>query len=65
MDVGTLRFQIIAAVGLALLLLVTATTLSAYKPWGKTWFGRRKAVTRSEDMSRANQIEPRTKQGGL
>ncbi len=47
-DVGTLRFQIIAAVSVALLLLVTATTLSVYKPWGKTWFGRRKAVTRTE-----------------
>jgi hypothetical protein len=31
-DVGTLRFQIIAAVSVALLLLVTATTLSAYEP---------------------------------
>ncbi len=47
-DVGTLRFQIIAAVSVALLLLVTATTLSVYKPWGKTWFGQRKAFTRSE-----------------
>ncbi len=47
-DVGTLRFQIIAAVSVALLLLVTATTLSVYKPWGKTWFGRREAFTRSE-----------------
>ena len=33
-DAGTLRFQIIAAVSVSLLLLVTATTLSAYKPWG-------------------------------
>jgi hypothetical protein len=47
-DVGTLRFQIIAAVSVALLLLVTATTLSVYKPWGKTWFGQRKAFIRSE-----------------
>ena len=47
-DVGTLRFQIIAAVSVALLLLVAATTLSVYKPWGKTWFGRREALTRSE-----------------
>jgi hypothetical protein len=45
-DVGVLRFQIIASVSVALLLLVTATTLSVYKPWGRTWFGRRKALAR-------------------
>jgi hypothetical protein len=27
-----------------LVLLVVATILSTYKPWGKTWFARRKAV---------------------
>ena len=43
-EVGALRFQIIAAVSVALLLLVAATTLSVYKPWGKTWFGRRKVL---------------------
>jgi hypothetical protein len=47
-DVGTLRFQIVAAVSVALLLLITATTLSVYKPWGRTWFGRRKVVARRE-----------------
>jgi hypothetical protein len=47
-DVGTLRFQIAAAVSVALLLLITATTLSVYKPWGRTWFGRRKVVARRE-----------------
>ena len=43
-DVGALRLQIIAAVSVALLMLVAATTLSVYKPWGKTWFGRRKVL---------------------
>jgi hypothetical protein len=47
-DVGTLRFQIVVAVSVALLLLIAATTLSVYKPWGKTWFGRRKVVARRE-----------------
>jgi hypothetical protein len=47
-DLGALRFQIIASVGVALLLLITATTLSVYKPWGRTWFGRRKVVARRE-----------------
>lgn len=27
-----------------LLMLAAATFLSVYKPWGKTWFGRRKAL---------------------
>lgn len=27
-----------------LVMLIVATVLSTYKPWGKTWFGRRKAV---------------------
>ena len=27
-----------------LLMLAIATVISEYKPWGKTWFGRRKAV---------------------
>ena len=43
-DVGTLRFQIVVAVSVALLLLITATTLSVYKPWGRMRFGQRKAV---------------------
>jgi hypothetical protein len=47
-DVGALRFQIIASVSVALLLLIAATTLSVYKPWGRTWFGRRKVVARRE-----------------
>src|SRR5215212_8163986 len=47
-DVGTLRFQIVAAVSVALLLLITATALSVYKPWGRTWFGRRKVIARRE-----------------
>ena len=47
-DVGALQFQIVAAVSVALLLLITATTLSVYKPWGRTWFGWRKVIARSE-----------------
>jgi hypothetical protein len=47
-DVGALQFQIVAAVSVALPLLVMATTLSVYKPWGRTWFGPRKVVVRRE-----------------
>jgi hypothetical protein len=35
-----------------LVMLVVATVLSVYKPWGKTWFGRRKAQ-RSSPPTRA------------
>jgi hypothetical protein len=31
-----------------LVMLVVATVLSVYKPWGKTWFGRRKAQRTSQ-----------------
>jgi hypothetical protein len=54
-DAGALQVQIIATVSVALLLLVTATTLSVYKPWGRTWFGRRKVLTRREAMSKTKQ----------
>ena len=47
-DVGALQFQFVAALSVALLLLVTAITLSVYKPWGRTRFGRRKVVIRRE-----------------
>ncbi len=30
------------------LMLGIATVVSVYKPWGKTWFGRRKALARSQ-----------------
>jgi hypothetical protein len=47
---GTLRsaelsrvgIQLVADSGVALLLLLTATTLAVYKPWGMTRYGRRK-----------------------
>ncbi|HEY4612047.1 MAG TPA: hypothetical protein VII11_03605 [Bacteroidota bacterium] len=37
-----LRIQLIADAGLALLVLLVATVLSVYKPWGKTRYGMRK-----------------------
>jgi hypothetical protein len=41
---GPLRFQIVGAVVAALVLLLTATVLSVFKPWGMTPYGRRKAA---------------------
>lgn len=45
-DVGAVRVQVLVGVGVSLAVLVTATTLSVYKPWGRTRFGRRAASTR-------------------
>ncbi|MFN4315343.1 MAG: hypothetical protein ACK4E0_13665 [Chitinophagaceae bacterium] len=41
-DLRGLRIQLIADAGAALLVLLVATTLSVYKPWGLTAYGRRK-----------------------
>jgi hypothetical protein len=39
---GTLQVQLVTDAGLAVVALLTATTLSVYKPWGRTAYGRRK-----------------------
>lgn len=39
-----LRIQLIADAGAALLVLLVATTLSVYKPWGLTAYGQRKLI---------------------
>jgi hypothetical protein len=41
-DLRGLRIQLIADAGAALLVLLVATTLSVYKPWGLTAYGNRK-----------------------
>jgi hypothetical protein len=41
-DLGGLRLQLVADAGAALLVLLAATTLSVYKPWGMTSYGQRK-----------------------
>jgi hypothetical protein len=39
-DVGGLGTQLLVDAGAAVLLLLVTTTLSVYKPWGKTLYGR-------------------------
>lgn len=39
-DVGRLGLQLVADAGLALLVLLVITTLSVFKPWGRTQYGR-------------------------
>lgn len=41
-DFRGLRIQLIADAGAAVVLLLVAVTLSVYKPWGRTSYGRRK-----------------------
>jgi hypothetical protein len=50
-DLRQLRIQLIADAGAALMALLVATTLSVYKPWGMTAYGRR-------DERRARQLDP-------
>jgi hypothetical protein len=40
-DVGRLGTQLVGDASLAILVLLVTTTLSIYKPWGKTRYGRR------------------------
>jgi hypothetical protein len=39
-DVGRLGVQLVADAGVAVLVLLVITTLSVFKPWGKTRYGR-------------------------
>jgi hypothetical protein len=43
-DLRQLRIQLVADAGAALIALLVATTLSVYKPWGVTSYGRRNDV---------------------
>ena len=38
------------------LMLGAATVISVYKPWGKTWFGRRKTVQHRSRLSASSQV---------
>lgn len=42
---GAVRFPVAYVPGIAVVLLIAATALSTYKPWGRTRFGRRQAMT--------------------
>lgn len=51
-DLRTVRIRLIADAGAALMALVVATTLSVYKPWGLTSYGRRvAAIDTARDLS--------------
>jgi hypothetical protein len=41
---GNVQMQLVVASGAGLLVLLTTTTLGVFKPWGRTWYGRRKVL---------------------
>ena len=56
--VGSLASQLVVDAALAILVLVVATVLSIYKPWGMTRYGqrRRDASTRAEPLPRSARL---------
>jgi hypothetical protein len=49
-DLHQVRIQLIADAGAALIALLIATTLSVYKPWGLTSYGRRIDVVAAQSQ---------------
>lgn len=54
-DFRPLRIQLVVDAGAALLVLLVATVLSVYKPWGLTAYGRRMQRGRSEKSEKSLQ----------
>lgn len=55
-DLRSLRVQLIADAGAALMALVVATTLSVYKPWGLTIYGRDGTLIETERDLNASRV---------
>jgi hypothetical protein len=47
-ELGRVGIQLVGDAGFAVLVLLVATTLAVYKPWGRTRYGRRKQQELSE-----------------
>ncbi len=54
-ELGQVGIQLVAASGLAMLVLLTATTLAVYKPWGLTRYGRRMQQQRRKALGQADE----------
>lgn len=57
-----LQIQLVGDAIAAIVLLLTATTLSLYKPFGLTAYGRRKQAETRSDVSATSDIDERVKQ---
>ena len=52
-ELGGVAFVLVRASGLGMVVLLVVTTLSVYKPWGLTAYGRRKQQERRYESSRS------------
>ncbi len=55
---GPLKTELVRAPSFAIVLLLVATTLGVYKPWGLTPYGRRKQQERSKVQQQPNSETP-------
>src|SRR5262249_60753778 len=53
-ELGRVGIQLVAASGFAMLVLLTATTLAVYKPWGLTRYGQRMLQARRRATQQAD-----------
>jgi len=57
-DFGALKTELVRAPSLSILLLLVATTLGVYKPWGLTRYGRRKRQEQRKVEQQPNNETP-------
>jgi len=57
-DFGPVKTELVRAPSLAILLLLVATSLGVYKPWGLTRYGRRKQQERRKVELEPNNETP-------
>ena len=57
-ELGTDPSWLVGGFGFGGVLVLAATVLSVYKPWGRTWFGRRAAGTRTRRPDTARRPSP-------
>jgi hypothetical protein len=57
-EVGRLGTQLVGDAGLAVLVLVIITTLSVFKPWGRTRYGLRKHELEQRESARLMSLSP-------
>jgi len=59
-EVGRLGTQLVGDAGLALLVLLVITTLSVFKPWGRTRYGRKQQLQERRESTSLMSLSPIT-----